>query len=114
MSDGAATRIPEILAAHEAALLEAWLVEQKKAGINRGGVITDAELRAQSAEFLRLLRESARAGSFEDLSAPAWAELREMLAEVRSAIQGVQVSAPFGKVPLALEVFGADLATKIT
>ena len=29
---------------------------------------------------------------------------REMLAEVRGAIQGVQVSAPFGKVPLALEV----------
>jgi methionine synthase I (cobalamin-dependent)/5,10-methylenetetrahydrofolate reductase len=30
---------------------------------------------------------------------------REMLAEVRSAVQGVQVSAPFGKVELALEVF---------
>jgi homocysteine S-methyltransferase len=29
---------------------------------------------------------------------------REMLAEARPRIQGVQVSAPFGKVPLALEV----------
>jgi homocysteine S-methyltransferase len=35
---------------------------------------------------------------------------REMLAEVRSEIQGVQVSAPFGKVALALEVFGSELA----
>ncbi len=31
---------------------------------------------------------------------------REMLARVRGAVQGVQVSAPFGKVELALEVFG--------
>jgi homocysteine S-methyltransferase len=30
---------------------------------------------------------------------------REMLDSVRSAVQGVQVSAPFGKVDLALEVF---------
>ena len=35
---------------------------------------------------------------------------REMLGRVRSAVQGVQVSAPFGKVELALDVFaGAGL-----
>lgn len=34
---------------------------------------------------------------------------REMLAEVRDSIQGMQVSAPFGKVPLALEVFQDSL-----
>ena len=32
---------------------------------------------------------------------------RKMLARVRGAVQGVQVSAPFGKVELALEVFKA-------
>jgi len=32
---------------------------------------------------------------------------REMLERVRGAVQGVQVSAPFGKVELALEVFAA-------
>jgi 5,10-methylenetetrahydrofolate reductase len=31
---------------------------------------------------------------------------REMLEQVREVVQGVQVSAPFGKVELALEVFG--------
>jgi len=31
---------------------------------------------------------------------------REMLARVRESVQGAQVSAPFGKVELALEVFG--------
>ena len=30
---------------------------------------------------------------------------REMLERVRGAVQGVQVSAPFGKVEMALEVF---------
>ena len=34
---------------------------------------------------------------------------REMLDRVRDAVQGVQVSAPFGKVELALEVFGDTL-----
>ena len=32
---------------------------------------------------------------------------RESLLEVRDIIQGVQVSAPFGNVKYALEVFGA-------
>jgi 5,10-methylenetetrahydrofolate reductase len=32
---------------------------------------------------------------------------QEMLTDARAAIQGVQVSAPFGRVPLALKVFGA-------
>ena len=34
---------------------------------------------------------------------------RDMLDRVRGAVQGVQVSAPFGKVELALEVFGDTL-----
>ena len=32
---------------------------------------------------------------------------REMLSEVGSLVEGVQVSAPFGKVPYALDVFAA-------
>ena len=34
---------------------------------------------------------------------------REMLERVRPSVQGVQVSAPFGKVELALEVFKETL-----
>src|SRR6185369_6101997 len=36
---------------------------------------------------------------------------QEMLARVRGAVQGAQVSAPFGKVELALQVFGDTLST---
>jgi homocysteine S-methyltransferase len=37
---------------------------------------------------------------------------REMLARVRESVQGVQVSAPFGKVELALEVIGGGRAVE--
>jgi homocysteine S-methyltransferase len=38
---------------------------------------------------------------------------REMLELVRPAVQGVQVSAPFGRVELALEVFRDALAPSL-
>jgi methionine synthase I (cobalamin-dependent)/5,10-methylenetetrahydrofolate reductase len=38
---------------------------------------------------------------------------REMLGCVKSAVQGVQVSAPFGKVELALRVFGGEPAPTV-
>ena len=39
---------------------------------------------------------------------------REMLQRVKPSVQGVQVSAPFGKVELALDVFGDTLSGKPT
>jgi homocysteine S-methyltransferase len=43
--------------------------------------------------------------SKEHALAEGIAMAREMLAAVRDVVQGVQVSAPFGKVELALQVF---------
>jgi homocysteine S-methyltransferase len=37
---------------------------------------------------------------------------REMFDRVRGAVQGIQVSAPFGKVELALQVFEGSLARR--
>lgn len=48
----------------------------------------------------------ANARSKEHAVAEGIAIAREMLERVRPAVQGVQVSAPFGKVELALQVFG--------
>jgi methionine synthase / methylenetetrahydrofolate reductase(NADPH) len=39
---------------------------------------------------------------------------REMLERVRGGVQGVQVSAPFGKVELALDVFGDSIDAPVT
>ena len=52
----------------------------------------------------------ANAQSKDHAVAEGIAIAREMLDRVRESVQGVQVSAPFGKVALALDVFG-DLKT---
>jgi len=51
----------------------------------------------------RMRRASDR--SREHAVAEGIAIAREMLARVRDAVNGVQVSAPFGKVEMALRVF---------
>ena len=48
----------------------------------------------------------AQEGGKEAAVAEGVAIAREMLERVRPFVQGAQVSAPFGRVPLALEVFG--------
>jgi methionine synthase I (cobalamin-dependent)/5,10-methylenetetrahydrofolate reductase len=56
----------------------------------------------------RMRKASER--SKEHAIAEGIAIARELLERVRGAVQGVQVSAPFGKVELALEVFGDAIA----
>jgi homocysteine S-methyltransferase len=51
----------------------------------------------------RMRRASEK--SKEHATAEGIAIAREMLERVRAVVQGVQVSAPFGKVELALQVF---------
>jgi homocysteine S-methyltransferase len=53
-----------------------------------------------------VLERMRQAPDAEAARAEGIAIAREMLEEVRAEIQGVQVSAPFGKVGFALEVFG--------
>lgn len=56
-------------------------------------------------EVLERMRRASDKGK-EHAVAEGIAIAREMLARVRGAVQGVQVSAPFGRIELALEVFG--------
>ena len=60
-----------------------------------------------SAVIERMRKASDK--SKEHAIAEGIAIAREMLDRVRGGVQGVQVSAPFGKVELALEVFGDTL-----
>lgn len=62
------------------------------------GVVVPSEI----IERMRRANERSR----EHAIAEGIAIAREMLERVRPSVQGVQVSAPFGKVALALEVFG--------
>jgi homocysteine S-methyltransferase len=70
----------------------------------------------RNAEFMKndlrvsmpdeILARMAAAGSPESARAEGVKIAQEMLAEARPMVQGVQVSAPFGKYPVAAEVLG--------
>jgi len=82
MSHSGAGWLSDLLAAHESHLLESWLEQQKKSGVNRRDMIGDAELRDQSAEFLTLLGRGARRGTLDDIESGAWDDLRDLLGAI--------------------------------
>ncbi len=79
------SRISEILAKYETELLVDWLKEQSAAMTLRPELMSEAELRQQSGEFLSLLRQAVRSENLTDITAPEWTEAREMLAGVSRA-----------------------------
>jgi rsbT co-antagonist protein RsbR len=91
MSTESKSRLREILLACEAELVEEWIREQLKAVTLRRDLISDAELRQQSAEFVRLFSEGlGDDGTCQDIMNDKWWSVREMLAGIsRSrALQG--------------------------
>jgi rsbT co-antagonist protein RsbR len=94
MSKSSSERIAEILEKYEAELLADWMKEQMAAITLRPDLISESDLRQQSAEFLSLFRDAAQSGNLTDIEAPEWAKAREMLGGVsRSrAVQGFSPS----------------------
>jgi rsbT co-antagonist protein RsbR len=84
------TRLPELLAKHEGPILERW-VEDQLATVRRG-LMSDAELRDQSREFLALVRQAAQSGGLEIEAAP-WTAVRDFLGRI-SASRAVQGFSP--------------------
>jgi rsbT co-antagonist protein RsbR len=74
------SRIPQILTQYEKDLLEDWIEEQKGL-LRQKGLLKEAELRSQSAQFLGLLKK-ATGRNVSDTSGADWEEVRELLAEV--------------------------------
>lgn len=72
------SRISELLAKHEAALLADWTSLQLKAPTMRADLISDTDLRDESRRFLALLRQASASG-MTDVHAPAWGPVREFL-----------------------------------
>ena len=80
MAQGARSAMAAILERHEASLLSDWISEQL-AVISRSGAIRESELRQQSADFLRALREGLASGT-TDTARNEWATLRGLLDSV--------------------------------
>jgi rsbT co-antagonist protein RsbR len=92
--------IPNILKAHEAELLDEWTREQATS-LRSGARIKDADLRTQSAEFLRTLQEATQSGNVTDLQSPAFGRVRDNLGDLSRTrtLQG------FSPVETAMFVF---------
>jgi rsbT co-antagonist protein RsbR len=72
--------LPDIVARHEAELLEDWLRAQATAANRRDDLIRESELREQSREFLALFREALAGGA--DVQGPSWGPVRDLLVNV--------------------------------
>ncbi|HEY0779729.1 MAG TPA: STAS domain-containing protein [Gemmatirosa sp.] len=77
------SELPAVLADHHAELLDQWLRAQGAAG-----AVVDAAARAQSGEFLSLLRDAAREAGVENSRGPGYAAVHAFLAQtVRARMQ---------------------------
>jgi rsbT co-antagonist protein RsbR len=94
MTTTRSNHMADILAHHEQPILEEWLREQSTALSARRDLISQAELRLQSAEFLGLFTPACRGGNLTDITAPEWKQSCSFLGNVsRSrAIQGFSPS----------------------
>jgi rsbT co-antagonist protein RsbR len=86
-----AAGLVEVLAQHEASILEEWIREMS-GSTRRVDLMKDAELRRQCSEFLKLLRKGAESGT-SDLAAAPWQGAREQLTEI-STIRAQQGFTP--------------------
>jgi len=73
------SKIPSILQDHEEELLEDWVQEQLASNSRRTDLISEFELRQQSAEFLRAFRQASQGSDVSDITNPQWDHVRELL-----------------------------------
>ncbi len=76
------SRVVEILDKHERELLTSWLDRQLKASTLRRDLVQEGELREQSRDFLRRVRDAAARGGVEDVDSPAYEPVRELLRSI--------------------------------
>jgi len=77
--------LADIVRKHETELLNAWVKEQLAANTLRLDLLNESEQREQSRRFLGVFREALGRGDAPDVMAPAWGDVRGMLAEISGA-----------------------------
>ena len=101
MSKNGDRHLPEILAKHETMLLSEWLKEQLSAGIRRDDLMGEGEMRDQSGEFLRLLRDASQGGNLTNFQASEWNSIKALL----TSITRTRVQQGFSPSQVALFIF---------
>jgi rsbT co-antagonist protein RsbR len=82
MEKNIARSLAEILSHHEREILEDWVALQLAAITRRSDLISDSDLRRESAEFLAAFRLAIGTGNIADISAPVWDAVRGIIAEI--------------------------------
>jgi rsbT co-antagonist protein RsbR len=75
----AKSKIPSTLQAYKEEMLEDWIQEQLASSDRRIDLISEFELRQQSAEFLEALRQASHGANLVDITTPQWDDVREIL-----------------------------------
>ena len=75
------TRLPEIIARNEGELLNEWVRRQAEPLSTARDRPSDRHQRASSQDFLRNLTAALSRGAGDDIMAPEWHSMRDMLAE---------------------------------
>jgi rsbT co-antagonist protein RsbR len=76
------SKIPNILEVYEEELLKDWVQEQLASSTRRADLISESELRQQSAEFLEAFRQASHGDNLIDITTPQWDHVREILTEL--------------------------------
>jgi rsbT co-antagonist protein RsbR len=102
MNTVAAGSIHSVITSQTDELLDEWLQAQRTAGAIRGDLISASELREQCRHFLAALATAIRrkAGA-DDLDAPAWAEVKDVLQSLSTS----RAEQGFGPAETATFVF---------
>jgi rsbT co-antagonist protein RsbR len=74
--------IADIFSRYEQPILTDWLREQLSALSARQDLISETDLRRQSAEFLSIFTPACRAGSLTEITTPEWRPVLDFLASV--------------------------------
>jgi len=81
----ATTRLAEILARHQAEVLQDWMALQLKNSARRTDLISENDLRESSRQFLAALTTALQKAKSDDLSSPEWADVRDQIAAISSS-----------------------------
>lgn len=73
------SKLPEILTKLEKPILDDWIKEQLTSGTLRKDLLSEAELRRDSTEFLGLLKKATQSGNLIDLSTSDWSQMKSFL-----------------------------------
>jgi rsbT co-antagonist protein RsbR len=84
MSMATTGHLAKILTENQEALLEGWLGGMLSRLVRRDKA-AEGEIRQQAARFLPLVARAVERGQGYDFDAPAWAEVRQQLAEISAA-----------------------------